>query len=106
VSEVEVRVSGWVFYECFDPMCTEFPREHPEVGEPVRVKVGKGSQFRYTVDRETAITMLEHARTFGDAMSFGVDDPSIGKRVVRWCEREAERLGLELYYEKGWALYR
>lgn len=103
---MEVRVSGFVYFECFDPGCTEFPREHPEIGEPVRVKIGKGSQYRYTVERETARTMLEHARTFGDAMSFGVDDPSIGRRVVQWTEREAARLGFELYYEKGWALFR
>lgn len=102
---MEVRVSGFVFFECFDPGCTEFPREHPEIGEPVRVKIGKGSQYRYTVDREMACQMLEHAHTFGDAMSSGVDDPSIGRRVVSWCEREANRLGLVCRYEHGWAVY-
>lgn len=91
---VEVRVSGFVYYECFDPYATEFPREHPEVGEPVRVKIGKGRQFRYTVTRDVAELMLEHAQDFGEAMSHGVDDPSVGRRVLAWVERERDRLGL------------
>lgn len=90
---VELRVSGFVYYECFDPMCTDVPRE---LGWPVptTVKMGKGYQMRYTVTAKIAAEMLSNARAFGEAMSSGVDDPSIGRRVVRWAVRECERLGL------------
>lgn len=91
---VEVRVSGFVYYECFDPGCTEFPREHPEIGVPVMVKIGKGRQFRYTVPRDVAEVMFDHAEVFGEALSFGVDDPSVGRKVLAWVRRERERLGL------------
>lgn len=92
---VEVRVSGFVYYECFDPAATEFPREVPEIGTPTVVRIGKGRQFRYTVTRDVAATMLEHAQIFGEAMSFGVDDPSVGRRVLAWVARERARLGIE-----------
>jgi hypothetical protein len=89
---VELRVSGFVYYECFDPMCTDVPRE---LGwpEPVTVKMGKGYQMRYEVTGTVAREMLANAFSFGEAMSSGVDDPSIGRRVCRWARRECERLG-------------
>lgn len=103
---VVVRVPGAVFYECFDPNCTEFPREHPEVGVPQWRKVGYGNQARYTVPAKTAALMLDHAQDFGEAMSCGVDDPRAGRMVARWVERERERLafahGVTLAYDPRW----
>lgn len=92
---IEVRVPGAVYSECFDPFATEYPREQPGLGTPVVVKIGKGRQYRYTVSREVALDMLDHAKVFGEAISFGVDDPSAGRMVVRWVERESKRLGLD-----------
>lgn len=90
---IEVRVPGAVFYECFDPCATEFPREVNLI-EPTVVKIGKGRQFRYAVTRAVALDMLDHAEVFGEATSDGVDDPSVGRAVVRWVARERARLGL------------
>lgn len=90
---IELRVSGFVYYECFDPMCTDVPRESGWPSPATR-KVGKGYQMRYTVSEEMALDMLENAQDFGEAMSHGVDDPSIGRRVLAWVDRERERLGL------------
>lgn len=94
MTRVEVRVPGFVYFECLDPFATEFPREHPEIGTPTVHRVGRGRQYRYDVTREIAETIIDHAETFGEAISFGVDDPSAGRRVLRWTERERERLDL------------
>ena len=91
---LEVRVSGFVYYECFDPAATEFPREHPEIGKPRVRKVGYGKQMVYQGTREVAVLMLSQAHSFGEAQSYGVDDPSVGRRVLAWVGREAERLGV------------
>lgn len=91
---IEVRVPGAVYYECFDPHATEFPREHPEIGSPSWKRFGRGAQARYTVEPDVAERMLDHAETFGEAISHGVDDPTAGRMVVRWVERERARLGL------------
>ena len=90
--QVEVRVPGAVFYECFDPCATEYPRE-ANLPEPERRRVGKGSQYRYRVSVALGRDMLDHAEIFGEAISFGVDDPRAGRMVVRWVARERERLG-------------
>lgn len=91
---VQVRVPGAVYVECFDPLATEYPREHPEIGKPERVKIGKGRQYRYAVTEDVARGMLWHAEVFGEAISYGVDDPTAGRMVLRWVRRERERLGL------------
>lgn len=92
---IEVRVPGAVYNECFDPYATDYPREQTGLGTPQRVKIGKGHQFRYAVTREVAIDMLDHAELFGEAISFGVDDPRAGRMVLRWVERERQRLGVQ-----------
>lgn len=90
---IELRVPGAVYYECLDPYATEYPRE---VGlpEPTVVRIGRGLQFRYELPREAALDLLDHAETFGEAVSFGVDDPTAGRTVLRWVARERKRLGL------------
>lgn len=85
---------GFVYYECFDPACTEFPREHPEIGAPAFFKRGRGYTVTYRVTRGVAALVLGHAKVFGDAISYGVDDTSVGRRVVRWVERESARVGV------------
>lgn len=88
----ELRMPGSVYYECFDPMCTEFPRENPDIPKPTSRRYGRGLQFRYVVNRDQAERILEQAETFGEAMSFGVDDPSVGRRILRWVESERKLL--------------
>jgi hypothetical protein len=89
---VEVRVPGRVYFECFDPVTTEFPRACPGLGTPRRTRTGRGWQFRYHVTRETAKAMLDHAETFCAAISHGVGDPSARRMVLRWVARERARL--------------
>ncbi len=91
---LDVAMPGSVYYECFDPGCTEFPREHPEIGAPAFFKRGRGVTVTYRVTRDVAVLMLSQAHSFGEAQSYGVDDPSAGRRVLQWVEREAERLGV------------
>lgn len=92
---MEVRVPGAVYYECFDPYCTDVPRESGWP-EPKTRSVGKGRQMRYEVSREMAVDMIENAELFGQAISYGVDPETAvtGRMIVRWVERERERLGL------------
>lgn len=91
VLEIEVRIPGYVYYECFDPACTEFPRE-VNLPAPTTVRIGKGYQMRYRVTPELAAEMLDHAQTFGEALSRGVDDTRPGRETLRWVERERLRL--------------
>jgi len=83
----ELRIPGAVYNECFDPYCTDVPREE---GWPKSTthRVGKGFQHRYIVTPEQREDMLQHAEDFGEAISYGVDDPTAGRMIVRWVERE------------------
>lgn len=85
-SKTTLAVPGFVYYECLDPNCTEFPRETGIDFVRIR-KVGRGCQMIYELDDEQRLDLLEHVRIFGEAMSHGVDDPSVGRRVLRWVDK-------------------
>lgn len=91
---MKITVPGAVYRECFDPDATTYPRE-AGLPEPTWRRVGRGSQFSYSVSDEQARDMLAHAYDFGIGLSYGVDDPSVGRRVARWASVTAQRLGLE-----------
>ena len=88
---IEMHVPGLVYDECFDPMATEAPREYGWP-KPTVYKVGRGWQFRYEITREQREEMLDVAESFGEAQSYGVDDPSVGRMVLRWVEKERRKV--------------
>lgn len=80
-------VPGFIYHECLDPACTEFPRENPDIAAPRWRKHGYGHQAVYDLTVEQRETLLDHVRCFGEGVSYGVDDPSVGRRVVRWVDK-------------------
>ena len=89
----EIRMPGTVYRECFDPAATQAPGELG-LPAPTRAAIGVGHRYTYDVDAETAEMMLDHAEEFGEAISAGVDDPSVGRAILRWVDEERARIGL------------
>lgn len=80
---IEIRVPGFIYHECLDPQATDVPREMgwPEASMH---RVGRGRQFRYMVTPAQAAEIISHISEMGEAWSYGVDDPSVGRRMVAW----------------------
>jgi hypothetical protein len=97
---VILTVPGYIYYECLDPHCTEFPREHPDIAKPTWRKMGFGGQFTYDVTEEQYADILSHVLVFGQSQSSGVDDPSVGRRIVKWVEKKTGKDAWQL--EREW----
>lgn len=91
----QLVVPGRAYLECLDPRATGYAAE---VGlpEPTLRSHGFGFQAVYDVSPETAREIVEHVLDFGEAISFGVDDPRVGQRLVRWASRWLEEHSQEV----------
>lgn len=79
-------IPGFIYDECLDTAITAVPDESGWP-TPERRKRGRGHQFVYAVTPEQRDDIIEWIRDFGEGISYGVDDPSIGRRMVRWVDK-------------------
>lgn len=95
MTAVELRVPGAIYRECLDPAATAVPRESgwPEAD---LVRVGHGWTAVYQVDPAVAAAIVDHVREMGEVWSWGVDDVSVGRRMVRWADDWTEKMSSSL----------